>query len=205
MRILALDISTKAGYAVLDVSDSGERKLVEYGSVKLGAVILSFGDYPWCYLHAAQEQALKLVKLEEKFLPDIIVVEEVNLGKSVWAQKSLDYTHCMFLHLLDGDTKAKIVYLSSRAWRQALGQVMSKDQKKANAKLSKAKREAADSGAKLDKVALGIRGKVTKKHLAVKYVNDTYNLSLKMVENDSADAICLATAYMQNAVPCTGY
>jgi Holliday junction resolvasome RuvABC endonuclease subunit len=82
---------------------------------------------------------------------------------------------------------------------------MSKDQKKSNTKLSKAKRAAAESGTKLDKAALGIRGKVTKKHLAVKYVNDTYGLSLRMSENDAADAIGLATAYTQNAVPCTGY
>lgn len=39
--------------------------------------------------------------------------------------------------------------------------------------------------------------KVTYKHLAVKYVNDTFNLKLKTKDNDLADAVCLASYFLK--------
>jgi hypothetical protein len=82
--------------------------------------------------------------------------------------------------------------------------VLSKEQKKANAKLSKAKRESALAGVKLDKKKLGIKGKTNKKHLAVQRANDEYNLKLKQKDNNEADAICLGLAFFNNCTPCDG-
>lgn len=204
MRILALDISTKAGFAVLDAGEAGGLKLREFGTLHLDNVILSYGKYPFCYLKAAKEMASKLIRLEQTYSPDVIVIEESNLGKSRYAQKSLEFIHCALLNLLDDSFKGKVVYLSSSSWRQALGLQMSKEDKKANAKLSKAKKAAAVSGQRLNKVALGIRGKVTKKHVALRWVNERFGLTLRIKDNDAADAICLAAAYLNNAAPCNG-
>jgi Holliday junction resolvasome RuvABC endonuclease subunit len=81
---------------------------------------------------------------------------------------------------------------------------MTKADKSANTKLSQAKSNAKHTGKKLDKVSLGIKGKITKKHLAIRWVNETYNLNLAMKDNDAADAIALASSYLLNAPICDG-
>jgi hypothetical protein len=39
------------------------------------------------------------------------------------------------------------------------------------------------------------RGKIGKKHLSVRYVNDIFGLDFKIKDNDIADSICLASSY----------
>lgn len=204
MKVLALDLSTHAGYAVLEGEVGAKPALGDHGVVHLGAVVHSFGQYPWSYRSAAYQQSLPVIELAGRIRPDVVVIEEVNLGKDRYAQKLLDYIHFC---VLDGLVAYKTTYLDAGGaggWRQTLSLTLSKDQRKANAKLSRAKREAAEDGRKLDKKALGIRGKVTWKHLAVAYANQHYGLSLKQKDNDVADAICLGTAYFLGATPCNG-
>lgn len=211
MKILCLDISTHAGYAVLETRDNDELpSLLEYGVRKTDKTVLEYGQYPFCYIAMAREMAGKFGQLVLDHLPDVIVIEETNLGKNRYSQKALEFCHCLTLQLLQSETvftqipKVKVVYLSSSAWRAALGLQMSKEDKRNNAKLSKAKKKAADTGGKLDKKSLGIKGKVNKKHLAVRYVNSTYNLNLKIKDNDVADAIALGLAYLKGALVCDG-
>lgn len=198
MNILGLDISTKAGWAF--VKDS---QLVDFGGLKLEKAVIAYGEYPWNYDIASETMAAMLFELVLRMKPDVIVIEETNLGKSRYAQKTLEYTHKALLRKLSGWT-GKVIYLSSSSWRQALNLQMSKEDKKNNAKLSKAKKIASEVGVKLDKKALGVRGKINKKHLALRYVNSVYGLNLKVKDNDAADAICLAAAYLAGATPCDG-
>lgn len=202
MKVLGLDISTSAGWA----SHEDARPVV-FGYHELDKTIHEFGSYPWNYLYASEAMAKFLFDKVLEYDPDVVVVEETNLGKSRYAQKILEFTHRALLSKLDdwrmkGDRK--VIYLSSSSWRQALGLVMSKEDKKNNAKLSKAKKLSAEHGLKLDKKSLGIRGKVNKKHLALRYVNETYKLTLKVKDNDAADAICLTAAFLKGANPCDG-
>jgi hypothetical protein len=81
---------------------------------------------------------------------------------------------------------------------------MSKDDKINNKVLKKAKELAAATKSKLDKSKVGIKGAVTKKHLAIRFVNATYGLDLKVKDNDIADAICLGAAYLNGARTCDG-
>lgn len=196
MRVLGLDLSSKTGWALLE-----DGKLTDRGLIELGQPILSFGSYPDNFLRAAGKQAeatfFKVLDLK----PDVLIIEETNLGKNRYAQKFLEFLHCWFLQLLGVQ---KVVYLSSSAWRKALELSMSTEDRKNNTKLSKAKKYAAYTGQKLDKTALGVKGRINKKHLAVRYVNATYNLNLKMKDNDVADAICLAAAYLAGAEQCDG-
>lgn len=214
MRVLALDLSSHAGYAELE-GDLGQKpRLGKHGVIHLGQVVHAFGKYPWSYQAAAKRQAGEVSNLITNYRPEVVVIEEVNLGKDRYAQKLLENIHARVLDAiadvtgLDGaDPVPSAVYLDAGGaggWRQTLGLVLSKDQKKANAKLARAKREAAESGAKIDKKALGIRGKTTWKHLAIEYVNREYGLTLRVKDNDVADAIALGTAYFLGATPCTG-
>ncbi len=204
IKILALDISSHAGYAVVEV-EGEEKKLIGYGIVEKKAGVKEYGPYPWSYLEVANEVANALMDLVQEHNPDVVVIEETNLGKNRYAQKLLEFIHATFLELASNRlTHNQVVYISSSAWRSALGLQMTKEQKKANAKLAKAKKEAQASGAKLDKKALGVRGKVTKKHLAVEHANKVFDLKLKVKDNDIADAICLALAHLAGAEQCDG-
>lgn len=199
MRVLGLDISSKAGWAFRE-----DDQPYVFGGLKLDHPIISYGEYPWNFDSASNIMAAQLHEMVLRFKPDVIVIEETNLGKSRYAQKSLEFTHKALLQLLKG-YPSKIIYLSSSSWRQALGLQMSKEDKKNNAKLSKAKKAAAEYGVKLDKKTLGVKGKINKKHLALRYVNETFGLNLKVKDNDAADAICLVAAYLTGkAVPCDG-
>ena len=200
MRVLALDLSSKTGWAFFD-----EGVLKDRGLVQLGQPILSFCEYPWCYLEAARAQAEKVFAVVTSTQPDQIVIEETNAGRNRYTQKFLEFLHCRLLQLLEG---RNVVYLSSGVWRYKLGLKLSGMDKKKNARLAEMKRIAKKNGEKLDlkkvKEELGIRGRKGKKHLAVEFANTTYGLQLKMKDNDIADAICLGAALLRGAETCDG-
>jgi hypothetical protein len=202
MKVLALDLSSKAGWAVLNDS-----KLEAHGLIQLGKTILSFDKYPWAYYLAAQEQADAVCAKVKEVQPDVVVVEETNLGRNRYSQKFLEFLHCMVLDrypLNASGEPIRIVYISSGVWRKTIGMEMSAEDRRNNSKLSRAKSYAKHTGQKLDKGALGIKGRINKKHLAVRYVNANYGLNLKMKDNDIADAICLGTAFLMGASTCDG-
>lgn len=205
MRILALDFSTSTGYAVLEKDEGKDPVLVSYGVIKLPKPILAYGEYPFSYYKAAESLIEMTKELLAEHNPDVVVVEETNLGKSRYSQKALEFFHCLFSQTMCYRAQqTSVIYLSSSAWRQALGLQLSKEEKKANAKLAKAKREATEKGEKLDKKTIGIKGKITKKHVAINYVNQRLGLELKAKHDDIADAICLALAFLSGASACDG-
>jgi hypothetical protein len=197
MKVLALDISTKTGWAVFV-----DGVLVEHGLVRLPKKIYEYGDYPWNYVQGAYSMGQLLFALTSKE-PDVIVVEETNKSRARYSQKALEYIHCLFLYQVKS-TNIPIKYVSSSEWRKTLGLVMSKDDKKNNKKLKTAKQFAETTGAKLDKAELGIKGAVTKKHIAIRFVNNTFGFSMKVKDNDICDAICLGLAYLKGAKICDG-
>lgn len=192
-RILALDLSTHCGFAVFE-----DGKLVQHGVINLPNGVFAYGKYPIGFVKAAENQIDFVMDkaLEFDEMP-VIVVETINNGKNRFTQQLLNFLHFALVQRMHAhDTE--VFYVDSSAWRQAIGLEMTKEQKKANAKLSKAKREAAQSGAKLDKKKIGVKGKVTPKHLAIAHVNEVYGLKLKVKDNDAADAICIGEAWLKN-------
>ncbi len=205
-KVLSLDISSKAGFALLqgECGTGALPEILEKGLI-LGTSPFQHGAYPQNYYLASFRQAEQLLKLTERTAPDEIVIEEVNLGKSRYSQRSLEWTHAFYVYGASTQfAGTPIIYISSSQWRSTVGLVMSKTDKKANALLSKAKKSAAESGAKLDKAALGVRGKVTKKHLAVRWVNERYGLDFRIKDNDVADAIALGVSHFWGAEACDG-
>lgn len=204
MRVLCLDASTHAGWALLE-GELGDTKpkLLDHGLIENDKPVLDFGPYPFCYIRAARSIADRLFTLAGRHAPNVVVIEETNLGKNRYAQKLLEFIHCYLVKYIEDDFRGQleVVYLSSSSWRQALDLRLDSEQRRNNAKLTKAKKLARDTGITVNaaKKQVGVRGKITKKHLAVNRVNDIYDLKFKVKDNDRADAICLGLAYFVGA------
>jgi hypothetical protein len=207
MKVLAVDASTHSGWALLE-GEIGDVKpaLVAKGLIENDKPVTGFGNFPECYVWASTSMADKLMALVQELKPDMVVIEEVNLGKSRYAQKLLDGIHYWFLRQLQADYQDKVIYISSSIWRQTLDLRLDSEQRRNNAKLAKAKKLVKETGISIAaaKKKLGIKGKITKKHLAVNRVNEVYELGFKVKHNDTAEAICLGMAYFQHAEPCDG-
>lgn len=209
MKVLALDISSSAGYAILEKSEKDLPNLLSFGTVAIGKTVFEISpNYPNNYYQASMMMGQKLLALVTSFNPDVIIVEQTVKGRNRWSQRYLEWMNLAFLDKLTKQypeyTKDRLFYIDPSQWRKVLGVGLTKDEKKANAKLSKAKSAAAKNGKKLDKKALGIKGRVTKKHAAIKWANEAYTLSLIAKDDDIADAIGLGTSYFKGAICCNG-
>ena len=202
MRVLSLDISTNTGYALLDK----ERVCpILWGNVWNEEKVDTFGSYPYSYLKAADTIAHKIQRIVERHQPDSIVIEETNKGKNRYSQKILEFIHCRVLDRLNYlPWQPRIFYISTSVWRQKVGIELTKEQKKANAKLSKAKSKAGGKLTYDQKKALGLKGRTTKKHVAIIEVNRRYNLQLLQKDNDIAEAILLGVAFIEGAALANG-
>ena len=176
MRILALDLSTKTGFAILN-----DDKIEAYGryfdgkSISVPEACTGLEEYT--YIFRAKKIGQFAAGLALKYNPDVIAIEQTNRGRARGTQKQLEMIHYGVLEaLMIGHLPSKIVYVDTSQWRAGLKIYLSKDQKKHN----KAVREKK------------IRGKITSKHLAVSYANSHFGLSLKMKDNDAADALMIA-------------
>jgi len=207
MRILSLDISSSTGWALLD-TELGPSSL-EHGSIVLPERARDYAEHPWGYYEAALDLARLLMLRISSFRPnlDVVVVEETNGARNRFTQKFLEYCHFAFLHAFMDEYEGeslKLVYLNTSEWRKVTDTRLSKEEKNQNAKLSRHKRKAKSNGAKLDKKALGIAGKITIKHVAIRRVKELYGIDLLCKQDDDADAILLVHAYINGAKPCTG-
>jgi hypothetical protein len=179
MKILALDVSTKSGWAVLD----GD-KPPEFGLLRVEVEDFNVNDYPerspkypLNMLHAANEMAAKLAELCRSVGPDIVVVENTVKGRNRHTQRILEWIHKA---LWDQFCRMGLtpIYRDPSAWRFVLEIRLSNEDKKNN---------------KMVKQGLK-RGKIGKKHLSVRWANERYGLTLKLKDNDVADALALASA-----------
>lgn len=219
MKALGLDISTKAGWAVLtDSGEGGPPVLGNYGLIQKEKTAIEYGAYPRGYRLAAKFLADELIVLVRRYRPDVVVVEETNQGKNRYTQKLLEWIHLYFQQAWDSDPEFVGIqepkYISTGVWRHALGLKKPPDAKKNDRLLRKAKDAAlkvATDGTPAyrkalndEKKRLGIKGKWNKKMLAVNYVNDVFGLSMKLKDNDSAEAICLVLAHLSGAPVCDG-
>lgn len=187
MKILGLDVSTKTGFAVIE-----DGNLISEGLIKAERVDYFDRAEDFSILSRAQKMVDEIHSLIKQCKPDMIFIEQTNAGKFRSAQKQLEFIHCTFLLSLlrfqdtDTDYVRNLRYVDTSKWRSTLEIKLTKDQRKHNKKV---KEKSA-------------RGKITPKHLAVAWANQTYGLSLKLKDNDRADAIALATfGYLNRGKP----
>jgi hypothetical protein len=212
MRILSLDLSTHTGWCVIEEDGS----IPNYGLINIKvkdykAEIKTWKDYPPSYpinfINAADEMAMKVMELYHKFKPDYVVYEEINIARQRLSNKLLDFIHYAVI-------KALLPFLhpsalTSKCWRDLTGCYATKEDKKLNSKISKLKSKRkkdlveANVGEQLlineSKKAIKIDGKVvgrvTKKHMSVRLVNELLGTSFKLNDNDITDAILLGMAF----------
>ena len=177
MRVLGLDLSLHTGWAVLD-----DGKLVDCALIEPVRMESSSLDDINTVL-TALNLASSLGRLIEQFQPDVIAIEQTNAGKFRSSQKVLEFLHCCILQMIHlKKMDSKVIYLDTSAWRKGLGIKLSVDQRLHNKELKRRKKRATSGN-----------GKITWKHLSVAWVNQKFGLKLKLVNNDVADAICLAS------------
>ena len=205
-KILALDLSTKTGWASFTAIDKSTLSLSNFGVIKNKYKIGCYGEYPFSYIFAAEAMCGMIIQKIEETRPNVIVIEETNKSKARYTQKILEFIHCILLYKMweSQQPQPNIVYVNSSEWRKVLGLTLSKQDKKNNKKLKSAKQLAEMTGSNFNKTELGIKGTITKKHISVRYANDTFGLKLKQKDNDIADAICLGSAYIYGAKLCDG-
>jgi hypothetical protein len=177
MKILGLDMSTKTGYAIINNDSISSFGLLTRSSKtieeKTQVFVEDFG-----YLADAKSIAVQIVDLIKLNNIDYIYIEQTNKGRNRTSQKQLEFIHCCVLSSIKSIGMAKIVrYVDTSAWRKAL-KIKTTKQDSAHNKLVKSKKA---------------KGKITTKHLAVRWANSTYNLNLLIKDNDIADAIAVAT------------
>ena len=197
MKILSLDISTQCGYAFFEGT-----KRIDSGTTFLAQDVtydLKSNPYPLNYVLRSEAIADLLIDLVKRFGPDIIVIEETNKAKARYSQKLLEFIHLQFLTKLYATViGVKVEYLNTSAWRKTLSIKATKEDKANNTAVNEAKKK------KKSKKELGLKGKITTKHLAIRFVNHTLNLDLKVKDNNEADAIALNLAYQMGASVVTG-
>jgi Holliday junction resolvasome RuvABC endonuclease subunit len=205
MRVLALDISTCTGWALLEGEPGQLPKIVDKGIVT--AYKLSCASYPWNFYLQCVDVASLIYFQVERHNPDLVVIEETNMGRSRYTQKRLEWIHGFLLKNLSENKKwsainpiNKVVYINTSDWRRKLGATLTKEDKKLNAKVRALKKAGNKEGLR----ALGVRGKIGKKHVAIRYVNQTFGLQLRAKDDDIADAICEGCAWFLGVQICDG-
>jgi hypothetical protein len=207
VKVLVFDISGSTGWAEFDSKNPGQP--VAYGIITIDKAAKKFDHHPWGYVQAAVQLANRLVLKVHERGPDVIVVEETNGARARFTQKFLEYCHFAFLWQLNRSLRAyverpEVVYVNTSDWRRKMDVRLTDDDKRQNARLSRNKRKAKEQGTKLDKKALGIRGRVTIKHVAIRRANDLFGLGLIAKDDDIADALLIGSAYLRGVEPCNG-
>ncbi len=183
MRILALDISSHTGWAILE-----DDKIISYGKIDISC---EDSSWPLGVLNWAKQVTIHIFELIEKEKFDRVIVERANSSRFRNSQNFLDFTHCLLINkLVDAGHYSKLLYIDSSHWRKICVIKLTNEQKKQN-RLAK---QASNSG-KILKIDGKRKGKVTKKHLAVNWVNEKYNLEFRLKDNDIAEAICLGSSF----------
>lgn len=192
MKILAFDIATKTGFAVFE-----DRKLVDFGLLTIDKEKHKEGKYPWVFDDISNDLATELIAKVLLVKPDKIVIEETNGGRARYSIKLLEFFHKAFIRELHPyilkHPECSVSYVSTSDWRKTLQLRATKEDLKNNRKVNEAKRSG------LSKKESGVKGKITPKHRSVRYVNETLGLSLKLKDDDIAEAICLGLAFMMGA------
>jgi len=192
-RVLSLDISTKTGWSLLI---SGDRLVLEsYGQIP--AIIEPEGMYPGNYVDWAYLCYGKIVELIDSLTPDVLVIEETCAGsKNVYSQKILEFIHFLVAKLIK-ETKIKVVYLLTGAWRSEVGAKMTKEESKHNKYVREYKKLHDTTVAKgPDGKRIGIK---TKKHVNIRRANEVFGKffkePLRKKDEDLCDALLLGLTY----------
>ena len=218
MKILGLDMSTRTGWALLDFDEEGI-EILEYGNVdmkkhtplsntreiegrrtkKIAKVYDNSNQPEDFYDFVVNQYVPKLIDLIKLCEPSVIVIEQTNKGRNRWHQKLLEWLHLELYRQIKNSIRVasysitpKVEYIDTSEWRAYLGIHLSKDDRKQNRGVRRTRKKLQDGGDKNPRAG----GSLTNiKHVAIYYIKNTFDISLKVKENDIAEAICIAVAW----------
>lgn len=196
-RVLALDMSTKTGWACM-LSTKNGIELEEYGTLHQIHEEDVSGEYPGKYVEWAYMCFGQIAELIDRFAPDVLVIEETVAGsKAVYTQKILEWIHFLVAKYIK-ETSIKAIYLLTGAWRSEVGSKMTKEESKHNKKVTAYKAAHGDTKVAYDESGKRI-GKLTKKHINVRRANEVFGkflkVPLKKKDEDTADSLLLGYCY----------
>lgn len=217
MKIFALDLSTKAGWAVFE-----DGKLLKYGLTECATRPEDWKktSYPTNYYMCAWEHTFNILSIAVKEKVDIVVIEETVPGREVYSQKLLEFMHCCVAkHAMELKNKdISVVYIRTGEWRKIMGLRMTKEDKKGNLKKNReraklkarvirekikslgTRKENVETVSRLKKELKSLQlGKITRKHLSVREANRLFGLELIQKDNDIADAVLLGASFFKHA------
>jgi hypothetical protein len=201
--IVALDISSKPGWAYFRVKD-GEVQHLKFDTIFPKKTVKDYGNYPFNYLEFAREvggHVVTEVNLIHINHPEVeVVIEETTKGKNNYSQKMLEFLHYSVLSGLQ--TKhIPVVYIRTGIWRGKVGANLTNEEKRLNAKIRRIKRT---TGKRLAKIDGKVAGLITKKHAALRCFKDHFGYPLPLSMNDACDAVLLGMAYIRGVPACDG-
>jgi len=193
-RILALDVSTKTGWSLMD-SDGKNFNLIIHG--KIDKTSEPEGQYPNNFVAWASSIMDSIDEIIQEHKPDVLVIEETASGsKSIYSQKILEWIHFLLANEIT-TCHYKAVYLMTEQWRRETGCLMSKDESKHNKEVKKYKEKSGKN------IAYDINGKrigrITRKHVNIRRANEVFSQyltePLRKKDEDTADSLLLGYCY----------
>jgi hypothetical protein len=201
--IVALDLSTKPGWARFLVKD-GEVQKLQFDTIFPKKEIKDYGHYPFNYVDFARELASHLVSdinLIHINHPEVeVVIEETTAGKNNYSQKILEFIHYAVLTGLQFK-KIPAFYIRTGTWRAKVGANLNDEEKKLNAKIRRIKNKTGEKLAKIDGKVVGKR---TKKHASLRCFKEHFGYELPLNMNDACEAVLIGLAYIKGAPVCDG-
>ena len=176
---------------------SSKDELILVASGQIPAIHEPDGKYPDNYVLWAYQIFSEIVQLVETYAPDVLSIEETVAGsKSVYSQKILEFSHMLLARLIR-ETGIKSRYFLTGEWRNIVGCVMTKDEKKRNKDVIDYKKK---HGTKLARDKNNkVIGKVGRKNVNVRKANEYFgqyfNKPLIKAQEDMCDALLLGMAY----------
>jgi hypothetical protein len=180
-RLLALDASTKTGWALFvdgQYVQSGALPQVKVVNFNVNTDPELSPEYPYNVVDAAAAVAAAVEGLLSEHRPTFVVVENTNRGRNRHTQRILEFLHLELLKMLRA-RQLPMAYMDSSDWRKLVEMRLSPADKINNRQVSAGKK----------------RGRIKSKHLAVRLANERFGLALKLKDNDQADACLLGLAY----------
>lgn len=200
MRFMALDISTKTGYAIFD-----DNNLIQHGLINLQkpahykADVKTFADLPEDYPNSFIETAEALAKqcLDTFLLHDceLVIIEHTEKGKARLSQRLLEWiNYAVYQEFRKRSIPTRYIFVSD--WRNIVKCYLKywPEYKTWNSKIAKLKKAAipTKSGAKIAKIDGKIVTRVDQKKLSIILANEAFGLNLK--DDNIADAVNIGRA-----------
>jgi hypothetical protein len=201
--IVALDLSTKPGWARFQVKD-GEIQKLQFDTIFPKKEIKQYGHYPYNYIEFAKEIGQKLVSdiyLIHINHPEVeVVIEETTAGQNNYSQKILEFIHYSVLTGLQA-RKIPVFYIRTGTWRSKVGANLNAEEKKLNAKIARIKKT---TGSKLAKIDGKVVGRRTRKHASLRCFKEHFGYELPLNMNDACEAVLIGLAFIKGAKVCDG-